>query len=437
MRRNDIFYHLYPLGFLEADDHNPPHGVPGPGTSHRLNCIVDWLDYLVDLGATGLLLGPVFASQSHGYDVVDPFRVDSRLGDETDLVNLITDCHDRSLSVALDLVLNHVGRGHPYFVDVLTKRQSSAWIDWFVVDFQKDGYDGFSYETFEGHGGLVKLNHSNPQVLTWAVEIAQYWIQRGADAFRLDAAYAIPTTFLSQFADRVLALCADMTLLGEIIHGDYASFIEESRLTTVTQYELWKAIWSSLNDRNFFELAHAMNRHKDYCRRFTPWNFVGNHDTTRIASKLTDPRHRAHALAVLFTLPGLPAVYAGDEQGAKGVKYDRVGGDAEIRKPPPYRPAELAAHPPSDWRLHRDLIELRRGRPWLSAGRLAVTEVDNRSIIYEVRSRQKRLIAALSTDDRPIVCNIPSGFTVIAGDATTAPGGALLPPHGWGIWSLE
>ena len=104
MNGREIWYHIYPLGFLAAEVSNPtPGAIDGPVT-HRLPELVDWLDYLVELGVTALLLGPVFESESHGYDVVDPFRVDRRLGTEDDLVALIDSCHHRSIKVGLGLV---------------------------------------------------------------------------------------------------------------------------------------------------------------------------------------------------------------------------------------------------------------------------------------------------------------------------------------------
>src|SRR6188508_613052 len=95
-----IWWHVYPLGFTDA-----LHAGPG----HRLGQLVDWLDYAVELGASGLQLGPVFASGSHGYDTVDHFRVDPRLGDDADLVALVDAAHRRGLRVVLDGVFNHVG----------------------------------------------------------------------------------------------------------------------------------------------------------------------------------------------------------------------------------------------------------------------------------------------------------------------------------------
>jgi cyclomaltodextrinase len=430
MTESDIWYHIYPLGFLGAEDENPAPGAADGPVVHRLSGLVDWLDYLVDLGVTALLIGPVFESETHGYDVVDPYRVDRRLGSEADLVSLIEECHRRSLRVGLDAVFHHVGRGHPYFLDLKAHGRESAWRDWFEVDFDRSGPDGFTYADFEGHSQLVKLNHANQQVLDWAVDVARFWIERGVDAFRLDAAYALPPHFVGAFADRTRALRPDIFLVGEVIHGDYVRTARQTQLTTLTQYELWKAIWSSLNDGNFFELAHTLQRHADFCQHFPPWNFVGNHDTTRIATQLTDKRLLPHALALLFTLPGIPAVYAGDEQRATGRKYDRAGGDAKIRRPLKFRPGELEGESHRIWNLHRDLIAVRRARPWLVSGKLSVTHTDNRLMTYEVRSGKERVLVALSTDDKPAKCKVPPAFTPVAGHAEST-----LPPHGWGIWS--
>jgi glycosidase len=199
---------------------NPLHRERFAG--NRLPQLVDWLDYLAELGITALLLGPIFESETHGYDVVDPFRVDRRLGTEEDLVQLIDECHRRSLRVALDVVFHHVGRGHGHFRDVLAKGSQSAWRDWFEIDFGRPGRDGFAYANFEGHDHLVKLNHTNRAVLDWAVDVARYWVDRGIDAFRLDAAYALPPAFVAAFAGVLAALSAAVTIAW-IVAGEIAA----------------------------------------------------------------------------------------------------------------------------------------------------------------------------------------------------------------------
>ena len=135
----------------------------------------------------------------------------------------------------------------------------------------------------------------------------------------------------------------DAWFLGEIIHGDYAAYASDSRLDSVTQYQLWKAIWSSLNDRNFFELAWALDRHNQVLDGVMAQTFVGNHDVTRLASQLTDERHFGHALSVLLTVGGIPSVYYGDEQGFRGVKEQRPA--ATTRSVQPFLAAQLSCRP--------------------------------------------------------------------------------------------
>ena len=112
-----------------------------------------------------------------------------------------------------------------------------------------------------------------------------HWLDRGADGWRLDAAYAVPAAFWADVLSRVRSVHADVYFVGEMIHANYADFVERSTIDTVTQYELWKAIWSSLADRNFFELSWALNRHNSWLGTFVPQTFAGNHDVTRLATR--------------------------------------------------------------------------------------------------------------------------------------------------------
>src|SRR5699024_4014308 len=117
-------------------------------------------------------------------------------------------------------------------------------------------------------------------------------------------------------------------------HGGYPAFAAGSRADSSTQYELWKATWSAIRDTNLFDLAHAIRRHQGFlvahCRRRT-LIFVRNRDAARIACQLPDGRDLALAYALMELLPGIPAIYAGDEFGATGVKEERAGGDDAVR----------------------------------------------------------------------------------------------------------
>jgi cyclomaltodextrinase len=430
-----IWWQVYPLGFtgaLTAPADAPRDGVPA---ARRLRQLERWLDYAADLGCTGLLLGPVFASQTHGYDTTDHFRIDPRLGDDADFDRLAGAARQRGLRIVLDGVFNHVGRGFAKFAEALADGPDSAAARWFLPLQNADG--SVSYETFEGHDQLVTLNHREPAVAAYVTAVMNHWLDRGASGWRLDAAYAVPPAFWREVLPAVRARHPAAWFTAEMIHGDYARYAADSGIDSVTQYELWKAIWSSLNDRNFFELAWALGRHDGFLDAFTPLTFVGNHDVTRIASRLSDDRHLGHALAVLFTVGGTPAVYYGDEQGLSGVKEDRAGGDDAIRPAYPADPDHLPAAGWPLYRLHQELTGMRRRHPWLAAARTTVAHLTNRAVALEACADDgTRVNTLLNIDDRPeefpldlagLVTTETLGPRTLDGAPTT------VPAHGWRI----
>lgn len=408
-----IWWQIYPLGFVGAFPADPP---PGPD-EHRLRRVVDWLDHAIELGASGVALGPVFASRTHGYDTVDHFRIDARLGDDDDFDTLLAEAKRRGLRVLLDGVFNHVAADF-------------AHSDWF-----RKGGNGF--DTFEGHGDLIALDHDNPEVVSYTVDVMTHWLGRGADGWRLDAAYAVPDRFWAAVLPRVRAAFPDAWFVGEVIHGDYAARVGAAGFDSVTQYELWKAVWSSLVDGNFHELDWALVRHNEFLDAFVPMTFVGNHDVTRIASRLNDTGHLEHALVVMFTTGGTPSVYAGDEFGYLGVKEERFGGDDAVRP-------EFGAPPSPDdqrhdvLRLHQHLIGLRRRHPWLHTARTSALHLTNRQYIYETGDGTNALVVALNIDDAPMPLSLP-GLGRASGQIVAASGArpadtvteTVVAPHGW------
>src|SRR5262245_46796559 len=96
-----MWYHVHALGALGCEPVNPDPGAAAP-LAHRWPALEAWLDHLVDLGIGGLLLTPIFVSVTHGYDTVDPLRIDQRLGDDADFDRLVAACHARDVKVVLD-----------------------------------------------------------------------------------------------------------------------------------------------------------------------------------------------------------------------------------------------------------------------------------------------------------------------------------------------
>ena len=432
-----VWWQVYPLGFTGAEPAAPAAGTP---VTHRLAKLRNWLDYAIDLGASGLALGPVFRSASHGYDTIDHYTIDPRLGDLGDFSALLDAAHSRGLRVLLDGVFNHVGREFPAFRRALDQGPGSPEATWFRVTWPPGSPPGTEpdYDTFEGHPGLVALNHDEPAVAGYVTDVMRHWLRAGADGWRLDAAYAVPAKFWASVLPQVRADHPDAYLMGEVIHGDYARIVGDTGLDSVTQYELWKAIWSSLNERNFFELAWALERHNGFLDTFVPFTFLGNHDVTRLASQVEDDRHLAHALALLLSLGGTPAVYYGDEQAFRGIKEDRPGGDDAVRPAFPATPADLAPEGWPTYRLHQDLIGLRRRHPWLHRARSHVLDLANEHLSYEVTGGGGRLVVALNLADQEVATQAPDVRSCLAGRATLSDGGdgaarISLPPHGWAI----
>ena len=434
-----ILWHVYPLGFTGAERAALPGNEP---VRHRLPHLAAWLDYAVELGCNGLLLGPVFAAETHGYDTVDHFRIDTRLGDEGDFDALVAAADQRGLRLVLDGVFNHVGRGFPAFKAALAGGPGTPAARWF-----KRTQDGADYAVFEGHGHLVELDHDEPAVLSYVVEVMTYWLSRGAGGWRLDAAYAVPPGFWAKVIPAVREAFPDAWFLGEMIHGDYAGYAAEAGLDAVTQYEVWKAVWSSLNERNFYELDHALGRHNAFLDSFDdgtaghgglPQTFVGNHDVTRLATVLHDDRHFGHALALLCCVGGVPSVYYGDEQGFRGLKEHREGGDDAIRPAFPASPAELL---PDGWRyyrLHQRLIGFRRRHPWLVRARTAAEHLSQSALALRLRggAAGEQALLLLNTGDAECRFDVDaSGLSLVetaaAGAVVTDP--LLVPPHSWAI----
>jgi cyclomaltodextrinase len=219
-----------------------------------------------------------------------------------------------------------------------------------------------------------------------------------------------------------------------MIHGDYRAYVEQSGVDAVTQYELWKAIWSSLNDRNLHELDWTLGRHDEFLEQFVPLTFLGNHDVTRIASKLTDERHYPHALAILMTVGGTPSIYAGDEQGFRGVKQDRPGGDEEVRPVFPASPQDLAPFGEGLFALHQELIGLRRRHPWLTHARTAVLHVSEQQMVLRSAAGEQALLLALNLGDEGVSVHVPGSSEVLAGPGSIDGWESVgLPARGWAV----
>ena len=418
--REATFYHIYPLGYCDAP-------LVNDGTSDpvaRLRAITEDLGRIRSLGFTAIYLGPLFESGSHGYDTWDYRKVDRRLGTDSDLANLVNTAHSLGIRVVVDGVYNHVGRGFSAFQHLRNEGPTSEYRAWFrEIDFEADNRfgDGFSYRCWEGYNELVELNHDEPAVREYLIGSAELAVKRfGVDGIRLDVAYCLPFSFLDELSRRLTAIRDDFWLMGEVIHGDYASFLEPDRIHSITNYECYKGIWSSFNDRNFHEIAYSLDRlfgeagllRAALSEGRLPYNFADNHDVSRLASILEEREHIWPLYGLLWTMPGIPSVYYGSEYGIEATKDD---GDAGLRPPWHSVGPARSAHgvTPRDERLARFIIELNRVRSASAAlrtGGYRQLAVGPSHLAFARNTEGEVVVVAINADPEPAAITVPAAF---------------------------
>lgn len=446
-----LIYHLFPLGVLGAprsvaelvSANNPP--------KRTLSDLADWVPHIRSLGSTAVLLGPVWSSESHGYDTTDLYTVDPRIGNDDDLRRLVASFHAAGISVLIDAVFNHVGRSFFAFKDVLERGERSAYADWFAgLDFSQRGPMGepFSYDTWDGHASLIKLDTRNDAVREYLLGAVTRWITDfGFDGMRLDAADVIDPDFWPILRTRVDTLYhppvahhfggGRFWMFGEMVHGDYRQVAFPGGLDSATNFECYKGLYSSLNDANFFEIGWSLKRQfgdEGIYRGLPLVSFVDNHDVKRIASTLNDERDLFPLHLLLFTIPGVPTIYYGSEFATKGEK----GEDDWPLRPPMY-PAQLGKAPDHKSDLKDEIARIatiRSNLPALESGRFRELAVSHQQYLFAREEIDQTVYVAVNAADTPQAIHVPekvSGFDQLNDESIEVESGATMTiPPKWG-----
>ena len=157
------------------------------------------------------------------------------------------------------------------------------------------------------------------------IDAVNYWIESfGIDGIRFDAADCIDFDFFKRLRNFCKGKKPDFWLMGEIIHGDYNRWANPEMLDSVTNYECYKGLWSSHNDKNYFEIDYSINRQSGVnggiYKNIDLYNFVDNHDVNRLASTLNNEAHLPLVYTLMYAMPGIPSIYYGSEYGVYGRK---------------------------------------------------------------------------------------------------------------------
>lgn len=422
-----IFYQIFPDRFakssnvpkashLEAWDAQPtPHGYKGGD----LLGVVEQLDYLQNLGVTALYFNPVFQSASnHRYHTHDYFQVDPMLGGNKALRVLIDEVHKRDMKIMLDGVFNHASRGFFQFNDILENGDKSAYLDWFHVrKFPLNAYNELEagYDAWWGLKALPKFNTDTKAVREFLWAVATHWLEFGIDGWRLDVPNEIrDDSFWQEFRRRCHKINPEAYIVGEI-WDDPSRWLQGDQFDAVMNYPLTRAIFGfvshDLNDKESDKCGYK------YINRLTAegfakalqsnlttyhpeitqaqFNLLGSHDTPRALTLLKGDEDALRlAYLLLFTLPGAPCIYYGDELGLMG------NHDPFCRQAMPWGTKSLWDYDLLDYL--QDLIELRKRYKAFSRGTLSILKTQGCALAYRLEYEGQEIILAVNADKKPV-----------------------------------
>ncbi len=436
--RNAVFYQVFPDRFSNGDSRLDP-----PGTAHwdapptrtsffggDLAGVMAKLAYIADMGFTALYLNPVFeAGTNHRYDTADYYRIDPALGDDAAFDALITEAHNRGLRVVLDGVFNHCGLGFRPFVDVCTRGEHSHYRHWFhVYNWPVRHSPEPNYATCGGAHYLPRLNTHNSEVEQFIHKVALYWLERGVDGWRLDVAYEIAPDFWRRFRSAVKARFPEAYLVAEEWR-DAAPHIQGDTFDGAMHYELRQLALdffasNALTGEAFGRaLTTLLDRYPDDAV-FGMMNTLGTHDTERLRTACGGNEELAALMYVfLFTMPGTPMIYYGDENGMEGEN------DPDCRRPMIWEP--------SRWSLTirstiTTMIDLRRRRASLREGTVRVLWANDRAIAIERATAEETTIVILNNSRVERTIEVSLGLrnmramNCLTGDVIAAEHGTLI-----------
>ncbi len=351
--------------------------------------IVDRLDHLEALGVDVLWLTPFLEAESgfgtpmehggpHGYNTRDYVRVDPDLGTRDDVEALVDACHERDIRVVFDLVINHTADTHPFYEAAVDESHPDheRYRDW----YRWEEFAAREPDTYFGWDGIPNLNHENPAVREYLLEVVDYWAET-VDGFRADVAWGVPLSFWTEVADRVADADGEFLLLDETLPSDVEmggprfhvhhdevlrDTLESVAESVVGADESVESVCGDDEDAVADEFTDSgvdsdgaadaileavetrafRGAHPD-----SKWLlYVENHDTDRFLAEYGRDAQRA-AAAATFTLPGISMLYQGQETGLRT----------------PREPMNWGAFDEDQLAFYERLLDLRREEPALQS----------------------------------------------------------------------
>jgi neopullulanase len=426
--RETVWYQIFPERFANGNPDNDPENsqawqsdaAPGKADFYGgdLQGIIDHLDYLAELGISGLYLTPVFAAPSnHKYDTTDYFSIDPAFGDLTILQRLVAAAHQRGMRVMLDAVFNHIGDTSPLWQDVVKYGAASRYADWFHIqsfpvtytptsDYEK-GID-MTYETFSFTPHMPKWRTENPEVTKYLIAVAAYWMTTcDIDAWRLDVANEVDHHFWRQFRTAVRAVKPDVYVLGEVWHTAQP-WLDGTQFDGVMNYTYTQLIKDFIINKTIDsdtlknELTTQQFLYPDPVNQML-FNLLDSHDTPRILTQAKGDKNIVmQAMAMMFMQTGTPSIYYGTEAGLSG------GADPDNRRPMNWEhPAENPL-----FNFVKKLIQIRKTYNELLTRSEFIWETPSGGLIFSRGDENQVLTLVLSVSE-PVTTKLTAADKVV------------------------
>lgn len=322
------------------------------------------LPYLEDLGVSALYLQPIHEAYSnHKYDATDYMKVDPGYGTFEDYHALVQELHSKDMRLVLDGVFNHVGARNPIFQEA-KQNLSSARRDWFYFG---EEYGDAGYRGWAECLSLPELQLEVPGVRDYlwnsSDSVVAHWLKQGCDGWRLDVAVELGLEYLREIQVSAHRHKADCLVVGECWVWPPGWSALDGILSLHLGFSIIGLAKGSYSGPAFGAtvqriIADSAGGLPEILRS---WIVLGNHDTQRVMTVLGgDLRKLMFAYALMFTLPGSPLIFYGDELGVEG------GEDPAMRSAMPWEVVESGT---SEMLAYtRKLLRLRRSSRALRIG---------------------------------------------------------------------
>jgi cyclomaltodextrinase len=412
-----LVWHAFPLGLLGADQ-----GGVDRTCRRSLREVIEWLPHVASLGADALMLGPVFASLSHGYDTVNHRTIGDRLGATPDLDALVAAASSYGIGVVLDGAFAYTSREFWRLAD-------PAELDtpWFVRD---DHGELIPWRV----DSLVTPDYESPGYQAYVADTMTAWLDHGIAGWRLDSAWSVPASFWRRVLTRVREAHPTAWFLGQVFDDDLPPVVNRTTMSSATEYALMHGVREWLAGGDSARLETTLRLHQHNCSsRNSPHTFLGNHDFARLADTVPTALLPA-AFCLLLTLPGIPGIYYGDELAATST-WSRGGSDAALR--PAMSPRDLndLADVPRDLRTAvRALGTFRQAYTWLTT-----------AVLEDITTRAGALTYVVTGDGGSIRVHVnptPQSVQFPTDEERRTPvlgtaqrNGFDIPPHSWAVHS--